>query len=190
MVAPGRMVTSSRRIGRVTNKTKLIIYRGSDKVDTSAAETVLWDQEAGGAGKDSTKHQHIDATGVESGELLVRIRMCSFTFHYAWEGVALGGSRENGPLIAGVFFFPPLDERRSARGGTRRRGRMFSSIHAFCALFFLRAEQDRRWIHALHASGQIYRSIQPAYTTQDACSGRLTGISVFGNSRFVCLSYN
>lgn len=105
MVAPGRMVTSSRRIGRVTNKTKLIIYRGSDKVDTSAAETVLWDQEAGGAGKDSTKHQHIGATGVESGELLVRIRMCSFTFHYAWEGVALGGSRENGPLIAGVFFF-------------------------------------------------------------------------------------
>lgn len=105
MVAPGRMVTSSRRIGRVTNKTKLIIYRGSDKVDTSAAETVLWDQEAGGAGKDSTKHQHIGATGVESGELLVRIRMCSFTFYYAWGGVALDGSRENGPLIAGVFFF-------------------------------------------------------------------------------------
>lgn len=92
MVAPGRMVTSSRRIGRVTNKTKLIIYRGSDKVDTSAAETVLWDQEAGGAGKDSNKHQHIGATGVESGELLVRVWMCSFTFHYACRGVALGSS--------------------------------------------------------------------------------------------------
>ncbi|ODO00149.1 hypothetical protein I350_06774 [Cryptococcus amylolentus CBS 6273] len=70
MVAPGRMVTSSRRAGRVTNKTKLLIYRGSDKVDPEVAETVLWDQDSSGAGKDSTKHQHIGATGVESNELL------------------------------------------------------------------------------------------------------------------------
>lgn len=61
-------------------------------------------------------------------------------------------------------------------------------------LFALSSSHERSRIgdgsHALHASGQIYRSVQPAYTTQDACSGRLTEISVFGNSRVVCLSYN
>nr|ODN91801.1 hypothetical protein L203_01053 [Cryptococcus depauperatus CBS 7841] len=62
------MVTSSRRIAKLTNKTKLLIYHGSDKVDPSAVETVLWDQD-NAAGADS-KHQHIGPSGVENGELL------------------------------------------------------------------------------------------------------------------------
>ncbi|WRT68052.1 uncharacterized protein IL334_005027 [Kwoniella shivajii] len=73
-MAPGRMVTSSRRAGRVTNKTKLLIYKGTDKVDLGAAETIVWesnDPSASGSGhSEQTKHQHVGAIGVESGELL------------------------------------------------------------------------------------------------------------------------
>ncbi len=64
------MVTSSRRAGRVTNKTKLLIYRGSDKVDLRNAETIVWDHETSSS-SETTKHQHVGAKGVESGELLV-----------------------------------------------------------------------------------------------------------------------
>nr|XP_031864462.1 uncharacterized protein CI109_000376 [Kwoniella shandongensis]KAA5531534.1 hypothetical protein CI109_000376 [Kwoniella shandongensis] len=65
------MVTSSRRAGRVTNKTKLVIYKGSNKVDLTAAETIVWENEStGGAHAEATKHQHVGAKGVESGELL------------------------------------------------------------------------------------------------------------------------
>ncbi|OCF37306.1 hypothetical protein I316_01215 [Kwoniella heveanensis BCC8398] len=71
-MAPGRMVTSSRRAGRVTNKTKLLIYKGTDKVDLSAAETIVWesDPSSSSAHAEQTKHQHVGAKGVESGELL------------------------------------------------------------------------------------------------------------------------
>ena len=67
---PRGMVTSSRRAGRVTNKTKLLIYRGSDKVDLGNAETIVWDHEPSSA-SEGGKHQHVGAKGVESGELLV-----------------------------------------------------------------------------------------------------------------------
>ncbi|WWC88395.1 uncharacterized protein L201_003306 [Kwoniella dendrophila CBS 6074] len=71
-MAPGRMVTSSRRAGRVTNKTKLLIYKGTDKVDLGAAETIVWEsnESSGSAHSEQTKHQHVGAIGVESGELL------------------------------------------------------------------------------------------------------------------------
>ncbi|WVQ65343.1 uncharacterized protein L199_003519 [Kwoniella botswanensis] len=75
-MAPGRMVTSSRRAGRVTNKTKLLIYKGTDKVDLGAAETIVWESNdpsssnSAHANSESTKHQHVGAKGVESGELL------------------------------------------------------------------------------------------------------------------------
>lgn len=46
-------------------------------------------------------------------------------------------------LMVVLFSFFSLDETRSARGEARRRGRMFSSIYAFFALFFLRVGQDR-----------------------------------------------
>lgn len=85
LMAPSRMVTSSRRAGRVTNKTKLLIYRGSNKVDLAHAEIIVWDQagENGTGGKaEANKHQHVGAIGVESGELLVS-RVCSFIFSYA-----------------------------------------------------------------------------------------------------------
>ncbi|WVW84986.1 hypothetical protein I302_107022 [Kwoniella bestiolae CBS 10118] len=75
-MAPGRMVNSSRRAGRVTNKTKLLIYKGTDKVDLGAAETIVWESNDPSsnsthhASSESTKHQHVGAKGVESGELL------------------------------------------------------------------------------------------------------------------------
>ncbi|WVQ96306.1 hypothetical protein IAU59_003410 [Kwoniella sp. CBS 9459] len=70
-MAPGRMVTSSRRAGRVTNKTKLLIFQGTDKVDLSAAETIVWENDpSSSAHAEQTKHQHVGAKGVESGELL------------------------------------------------------------------------------------------------------------------------
>ncbi|WVR06584.1 hypothetical protein IAU60_003616 [Kwoniella sp. DSM 27419] len=71
-MAPGRMVTSSRRAGRVTNKTKLVIYKGTDKVDLGAAETIVWESDPSGSGGASSeqKSQHVGAKGVESGELL------------------------------------------------------------------------------------------------------------------------
>lgn len=66
----GMVTTSSRRAGRVTNKTKLLIYRGSDKVELGNAETIVWDHETSSS-SEATKHQHVGAKGVESGELLV-----------------------------------------------------------------------------------------------------------------------
>lgn len=75
-----RMVTSSRRAGRVTNKTKLLVYRGSDKVDLSAAETIVWNSDS--ASGEATKNQHVGAKGVETGELLVsRTPSTSFVMH-------------------------------------------------------------------------------------------------------------
>ncbi|WWC71031.1 uncharacterized protein I206_104984 [Kwoniella pini CBS 10737] len=75
MAVGSRMVTSSRRAGRVTNKTKLLIYKGTDKIEENAAETIVWesnDSSASGSNQhsDQTKHQHVGAKGVESGELL------------------------------------------------------------------------------------------------------------------------
>jgi enhancer of polycomb-like protein len=72
-MARTNMVTSSRRAGRVTNKTKLLIYRGSDKVDLGSAEVIVWDSQNGDgtSSSEDTKHQHVGAKGVESGELLV-----------------------------------------------------------------------------------------------------------------------
>lgn len=73
-----RLATSSRRAARVTQKTKLLVYRGSDKVDQSAAETIVWNAES--ASEAATKHQHVGAKGVETGELLVScMRSTSFT---------------------------------------------------------------------------------------------------------------
>ncbi|KAK4683741.1 enhancer of polycomb-like protein, partial [Tremellales sp. Uapishka_1] len=67
-MAPSRMVTTSRRAGRVTNKTKLLIYRGSDKIDLGSAETIVWDHDHS-ASAEGTKSQHVGAKGVESNEL-------------------------------------------------------------------------------------------------------------------------
>lgn len=53
----------------MTNKTKLLVVRGSEKVDLGAAETIVWDE--GSASSEATKNQHVGAKGVESGELLV-----------------------------------------------------------------------------------------------------------------------
>lgn len=76
----GRMVTTSRRAGRVTNKTKLLVYRGSDKVDLSAAETIVWNSDS--ASGEATKNQHVGAKGVETGELLVSSgRSTTFPMH-------------------------------------------------------------------------------------------------------------
>lgn len=88
------MVTSSRRANRVTNKTKLLIYRGSDKVDLSNAETIVWEHDAT-ASSEGVKHQHVGAKGVESGELLVS-RPRSFIRSYACGGCHGYGSRGNG----------------------------------------------------------------------------------------------
>lgn len=79
-MATGRMVTSSRRAGRITNKSRLLVYRGSDKVDLSAAETIVWNNDS--ASESANKHNSLGAKGVESGELLVSLRLL-FTFLYA-----------------------------------------------------------------------------------------------------------
>jgi len=67
------MVTTSRRAGRVTNKTKLLIYRGSDKVDLALAEVIVWEnQHDGNSSSDgNAQPHHVGAIGVESNELLV-----------------------------------------------------------------------------------------------------------------------
>lgn len=78
------MVTTSRRANRLNNKTKLLIYRGSDKLDLSSAEIVHWDHDT--SSSEGNKHQHVGAKGVESGELLVSWRR-SFTFSMLAEGV-------------------------------------------------------------------------------------------------------
>lgn len=77
------MVTSSRRAGRITNKSRLLVYRGSDKVDLSAAETIVWNNDS--ASESANKHNSLGAKGVESGELLVSLRLL-FTFLYACGG--------------------------------------------------------------------------------------------------------
>lgn len=82
-MATGRMVTSSRRAGRITNKSRLLVYRGSDKVDLSAAETIVWNNDS--ASESANKHNSLGAKGVESGELLVSLRLL-FTFLYACGG--------------------------------------------------------------------------------------------------------
>ena len=64
-----RLVTSSRRAGRVTNKTRLLVIRGSNDADLGEAEVIVW--EDGAANGEAQKHQHVGAKGVESGELLV-----------------------------------------------------------------------------------------------------------------------
>ncbi len=93
------MVTSSRRAGRVTNKTKLLIYRGSDKVDLGNAETIVWDHETSSSSE--AKQQHVGAKGVESGELLVsrRLSFISTVFPIVlavWRGPKMGGSAAEG----------------------------------------------------------------------------------------------
>jgi enhancer of polycomb-like protein len=68
------MVTTSRRAGRVTNKTKLLIYRGSDKVDLGLAEVIVWENQHDGNPSSSdaaSQPHHVGAIGVESNELLV-----------------------------------------------------------------------------------------------------------------------
>lgn len=62
---------SSRRAGRVTNKSRLLVVRGSDKIDSAAAETVLLQPEAATA--EPSKSHGVGAKGVETGELLVRV---------------------------------------------------------------------------------------------------------------------
>lgn len=82
-MATGRMVTSSRRAGRITNKSRLLVYRGSDKVDLSAAETIVWNNDS--ASESANKHNSLGAKGVESGELLVSLRLL-IIFVYACDG--------------------------------------------------------------------------------------------------------
>lgn len=113
---PSRMVTSSRRAGRVTNKTKLLIYRGSDRVDLAHAEIIVWEQSGGGdhngtAGggnhgsgekSDHNKSQHVGAIGVESGELLVS-RSCSFILSYASRAVVTADVEISLVKVGGVW---------------------------------------------------------------------------------------
>ena len=92
------MVTSSRRAGRVTARTKLLIYRGSDKVDLALAEVVVWENQHDGnsSSADGGKPHHVGAKGVESGELLVsRVRSTRLLnawgeVSYAYEGLLEG----------------------------------------------------------------------------------------------------
>ena len=79
------VTASSRRAGRVNNKTKLLVVRGSEKVDLAAAETIVWEEGTSGSGE-PTKHQHVGAKGVESGEFLVS-RPRSFDWYYTCGGV-------------------------------------------------------------------------------------------------------
>lgn len=83
------MVTTSRRAGRVTNKTKLLIYRGSDKVDLGLAEVVVWENQHDGnsSSSDGGKPHHVGAKGVESGELLVS-RLGSTRLLNAWRTIS------------------------------------------------------------------------------------------------------
>lgn len=101
------VVTSSRRAARVNNKTKLLIYRGSDKVDLGSAEVIVWDHEQG-ASSEGPKHQHVGAKGVESGELLV-------------SGLALS----NGPAFEGSshMLFTVKRAAEDGRVGGERKGR-------------------------------------------------------------------
>lgn len=73
---------SSRRAGRVTNKSRLLVVRGSDKIDSAVAETVLLQPEAATA--EPSKNHGVGAKGVETGELLVRVhssRSCLSNAH-------------------------------------------------------------------------------------------------------------
>lgn len=101
-----RLVTSSRRAGRVTNKTKLLVVRGTKEADDLGdAEVVVWEDGSTSAnhqaanGSESSKHNHVGAKGVESGELLVS-RPCSFflPMHpwviYISTKVVLGGLKQ------------------------------------------------------------------------------------------------
>jgi hypothetical protein len=84
------MVTTSRRAGRVTNKTKLLIYRGSDKVDLGLAEVIVWENQHDGNSSSSdgnAQPHHVGAKGVESNELLVS-RPCSTILFDAWGQVS------------------------------------------------------------------------------------------------------
>ena len=67
-MAGGRNAASSRRAARLTNKTKLLICRGTESVDLAQAEAFLWDTDTA----DAPKNQHVGAMGVETGEMLVR----------------------------------------------------------------------------------------------------------------------
>ena len=67
-MAGGRIAASSRRAARLTNKTKLLVCRGTESVDLDAAEPFLWESDAA----DQAKNQHVGSMGVESGEMLVR----------------------------------------------------------------------------------------------------------------------
>jgi len=89
------MVTTSRRAGRVTNKTKLLIYRGSDKVDLALAEVIVWENQHDGnpsSSDGSAQPHHVGAIGVESNELLVSRVPSTILFdacrqvYYAYEG--------------------------------------------------------------------------------------------------------
>ena len=75
------VTASSRRAGRVNNKTKLLVVRGSEKVDLGQAETIVWDDPSSASGEPA-KHQHVGAKGVESGEFLVS-RVSSFQRYHA-----------------------------------------------------------------------------------------------------------
>lgn len=80
-----RLVTSSRRAGRVTNKTKLLVVRGTKEADDlGEAEVVVWEDGSTSSvnnqaanGETASQHNHVGAKGVESGELLVSWT-CSF----------------------------------------------------------------------------------------------------------------
>jgi enhancer of polycomb-like protein len=67
-MAGGRITGSMRRAARLTNKTKLLICRGTESIDVDQAEEILWDTDSA----DAPKHQHVGAMGVETGEMLVR----------------------------------------------------------------------------------------------------------------------
>lgn len=94
--SPASMVTtSSRRAGRVTNKTKLLIYRGNDKVDLGAAEVIVWENDHSAAADEPKSAHGLGAKGVENAELLVS-RPCSTTLHRQSRALETGQGRQNG----------------------------------------------------------------------------------------------
>jgi hypothetical protein len=163
------MVTSSRRAGRVTNKTKLLIYRGSDKVDLGSAEVIVWENQQNSDGTTSaegTKHQHVGAKGVESGELLVSTkRAFRGCIHRGglWLGQGRFGRLKEEARWEGLFGF----------GRTCRVGRM-GSFHPFLTrlqafqpstngwILMVRVWSGQsarcmRWIGWIHGSGRLGR---------------------------------
>ena len=61
-------MAGSRRAARLTNKSRLLVCRGTKSINSAETEPFLWESDAA----DAPKHQHVGSMGVETGEMLVR----------------------------------------------------------------------------------------------------------------------